>query len=384
MKPMALYFQTEEMEKSFAAYPEVLIIDSSYVISALKIKVYTLLNADGNGHCTVIGFCFAMEEDASIISFLIESFLKFNPRHSQTRSIMLDYPLYLTHLKAIMPHFSSATFFMCYHFSARAYQAKIMRNPGVPFQNLHERDVCTNLFKEMALAKDEKTYFEYYHRFKLYSPKSLFTYFVMNWHRRKEQWVDCMKDSNSWFLDQRHCGMETIGCSITELCSTYTSVPDFFRGLLSMMATLRLKRKKAALAIPVVGPIITPVFGMAEIQYQNLLTPYAFSLVKNQIQSSYRVKILDNEDSDLYTVISPKYGEILCTPVSCPCMVFTAIGLPCCHIFAIRNEKGLHGYEKSLCNVRWSLQYLRKNLDLDIKDIGLVQDGKLHVITSML
>lgn len=375
---MALYFQTEEMEKSFAAYPEVLIIDSGYAISDLRIKVHTFLNADGNGHCTIVGFCFAMEEDASIVSFLIETFIKFNPRCSQTKSIMLDHPLYTNRLKMIMCHFTTATSFMCYHFSLRAYQAKIMRNPGVPFQNLHERDVCTNLFKEMALAKDEKSYYEYYHRFKLYSPQSLFKYFVLNWHRRKEQWVDCMKDSNSWFLDQRHCGMETISCAVTELCSNYTSVKTFFHGLLTIMASLRLERKKAALEVPVKGPVIMPAFQMAQIQYQNFLTPYAFSLVKKQIQTSFRVKILDNDDVDQCTIISPKYGEILCSPVSCPCMVFTVIGLPCCHIFAVRNEKGMHGYERSLCNVRWSLQYLRRNLDLDIGDIGLVQDGKFQ------
>jgi zinc finger SWIM domain-containing protein 3 len=45
----AIYFQTTSMKRTYAAFPDVLMIDATYKLNALKMPLYVLMAIDGNG-----------------------------------------------------------------------------------------------------------------------------------------------------------------------------------------------------------------------------------------------------------------------------------------------------------------------------------------------
>jgi zinc finger SWIM domain-containing protein 3 len=64
----AIYFQTEEMRKTFAAFPELLFIDATYKLNDLRMPVYVMLVEDGNGESEIVCIWIVNQEDNQTIT----------------------------------------------------------------------------------------------------------------------------------------------------------------------------------------------------------------------------------------------------------------------------------------------------------------------------
>ena len=70
----AIYFQTSEMQRTFASYPELLLIDATYKLNNLNMPLYVLISVDGNGESEIV--C----QDKETITELVQEFKKHNSR----------------------------------------------------------------------------------------------------------------------------------------------------------------------------------------------------------------------------------------------------------------------------------------------------------------
>ena len=70
-----ILFQDQEMKDIlFAAYPEMVRVDSTYKLLELRFPVYVMLIEDGNGLSEVIALFMLLEETAESISAMVNVF----------------------------------------------------------------------------------------------------------------------------------------------------------------------------------------------------------------------------------------------------------------------------------------------------------------------
>ena len=89
------------------------------------------------------------------------------------------------------------------------------------------------------------------------------------------------------------------------------------------------------------------------------LTPYAFKFVKDQLQASSHVNVLNQQDDNEFTLSAAKNVQEphKATPLSCDCSFFTSMGLPCKHIFKVRHVLNIQAFSKTLVHERWTMDY---------------------------
>ena len=78
----AIYFQTSEMQRTFASYPELLLIDATYKLNDLNMPLYVLMSVDGNGESEIVCLWLTQFEDKETITELVQEFKKHNSRWS--------------------------------------------------------------------------------------------------------------------------------------------------------------------------------------------------------------------------------------------------------------------------------------------------------------
>jgi len=97
--------------------------------------------------------------------------------------------------------------------------------------------------------------------------------------------------------------------------------------------SLSLERDHRAITVFEKCPVnVIPVNNCLS-QYQLLLTPYAYSFVVKQFELSDKVNIVVNLNSSVDVYSNGR--KLLTTDSGCNCGFYTAMQLPCKHIFAL-------------------------------------------------
>lgn len=89
-----------------------------------------------------------------------------------------------------------------------------------------------------------------------------------------------------------------------------------------------------------------------------MLTPFVFKKIESEFKLREKVIIVSKSNGN--SVIETQSGYIV-TKESCTCHFFTAMKLPCKHIFKFLEESVLHLYVPTLCCVRWTKDYYHKS-----------------------
>ena len=92
----------------------------------------------------------------------------------------------------------------------------------------------------------------------------------------------------------------------------------------------------------------------AEEHFKEILTSYAFQLVLKQM--TLRCKGEYNN-----YIVKSSEGQLIVTSISCACMFFKSMSLPCRHIFALRQLQGMDLFDAELCTERWTREYYRQH-----------------------
>ena len=97
----------------------------------------------------------------------------------------------------------------------------------------------------------------------------------------------------------------------------------------------------------------------AEAHFKEILTSYAFQLVLKQMTLGCEVKFLSGEYNN--DIVKSSEGQLKVTSISCVCMFFKSMSLPCRHIFALRQLQGMNLFDAELCTERWTREYYRQH-----------------------
>jgi len=93
-----------------------------------------------------------------------------------------------------------------------------------------------------------------------------------------------------------------------------------------------------------------------EAEYVQMLTPYAFSLLKPHLDTYPYVEIYREVDEIACEFVTA-LGRIVTSFDACPCVFRISTGLPCHHIMAVRHLKNVAIFERQLVPDRWTRTY---------------------------
>lgn len=99
-------------------------------------------------------------------------------------------------------------------------------------------------------------------------------------------------------------------------------------------------------------------------EYQQLLTPYAFSFDVKQFEFCSKVEITESvqvNKNSYTTTIHSNGRSFLTSDCHCNCGFFAAMELPCKHIFALHKHANLDVFQAKLCATRWTRDYYRNS-----------------------
>ena len=223
-----------------------------------------------------------------------------------------------------------------------------------------QRNMCLEMLQQLAYATSEEKYDELYRQFCSCAPHTVLKYFNENWHPIRKQWTMGMKYASGNFLNGTNNRLECINAKLKSVISRYCSLEEFVDNFFLILRVLRSERDhKAALFAQKVPVVFHNKVDPASMSYMQYLTPYAYKFVEKQIQLKEKVKLCLEEEDQFYSMSSE--GRIHVSTLTCECMSWQSMMLPCRHIFALRAEVGIDLFEVALCDKRWSAAYYKES-----------------------
>ena len=205
---------------------------------------------------------------------------------------------------------------------------------------------------------------KFYQLLKERNLKQVIQYFDDNWHGIKQRWVEGLKCEACHYLNSTNNRLESINQKIKSVVTKYSSLVNFFQELMKCLDSLALERDHcAAMVFKKCSVNLYPENNCLS-EYQQLLTPYAFSFLIKQFKLCSQVKITEGVrvDKNSYTTtIHSKGRSFLTSDCHCNCGFHTAMELPCKHIFALRKHANLNVFQAKLCAIRWTHDYYRNS-----------------------
>ena len=85
-----LFFQDKIMKVTYAACPELIMVDATYKLNKLRMPLYLILIVDGNGKSEIVGLYRTSLETREAISEMVRLFKFHNSPWKSTRVILTD------------------------------------------------------------------------------------------------------------------------------------------------------------------------------------------------------------------------------------------------------------------------------------------------------
>ena len=85
-----MFFQDKQMKDAFSAYPELIFLDATYKLLQLGLPTYIMLCEDSNGQSEVFAVCLLVTEDASSMTWMMDTFKKCNSDWEKVHVVMAD------------------------------------------------------------------------------------------------------------------------------------------------------------------------------------------------------------------------------------------------------------------------------------------------------
>ena len=353
----SVYFQTQSWKKTYARYPELILIDATYKLNNLRMPLYIMLIVDGNGESEIVALWLVVNEDKPTIGHLMDVFVKHNDT-SNTRCIMADKDF--TERNVFAEKIPNATLMICLFHTLRTFRREITTEKvGI---NAAQRITVLEILSRLVYARNEEEYFKYYQQLKNTKLNRVIQYFNDNWHEIKEQWVEGLKRDACHYLNSTNNRLESINQKIKGVVTKHSSLLNFFQELMKCIDSLALERDHRAAMVFEKCPVnLKPIHNYLS-QYQQLLTPYAYSFVVKQFELSSKVKVTGNLSGNHHSSTIFSNGKKTQTSdCDCDCGFYAAMKLPCRHIFALCKHAMLDTYEEGLCAVRWSRDYYKNS-----------------------
>lgn len=343
------------MRRCLIAWPEILFIDGTYKITDRGFTLLLILVEDSNGKTELVAACLLAREDEQSMRWFLQTFRSENETAClKVKTVMTDKDM--TERKVIREVLPDAQLRLCAYHVLKAFSREV----GKESTNLKlaEKNKCLELFSKMVKSESLRTYNENYLKFRKEVPKTVLSYFDKNWHPIKQEWSKFGIGAQSFFNDTNN-RVESFNGHLKKPDKVGVNNPmdvfftKFFKFEKNRESEIDIEASKIFNE-----RLILDVKPNDPLQkYCDLLTPYAFNLVKNEIQAAPYLTLKKLPSGK--RIVPSK--DITYTPDldKCNCLHWISYGLPCCHIFAFREACQIDLYDPKLCLRRWTREYYK-------------------------
>ncbi|XP_033107285.1 uncharacterized protein LOC117109145 [Anneissia japonica] len=171
------------------------------------------------------------------------------------------------------------------------------------------------------------------------------------------------KTSN--YMNMTNNRLESINAKIKSCIHRYSTMPEFFCSLMKCIDVLEGERDQRAAEMVLKVPMQPPPNDIA--QYYEVLTPYAYNLVKIQYQLSKEYTVEHQQAGDYYVVCKDK-KKLQCDVAKCHCEFFSCMKLPSRHIFAVKKYSKSNVFDESVINERWQKEKYKSSQRLFLRN----------------
>nr|XP_047146225.1 zinc finger SWIM domain-containing protein 1-like [Hydra vulgaris] len=340
------------MKRFFSLYPELLLVDATYKLTNLRMPLYLLLVVGPNGESEIAAIFLTASEDCVSLSAMFEIFKEKNINWSKISSVFTYKDM--TEHECIKHAFPQINLLLCIFHVLRCMSREITTSK----MNISEaqRLVALKALQKMTYATTEKEYKKLRDEFHKVMPPPIVKYVEVNWHACRFEWVRCWQQQNITFGECTTNRLESINRRIKAVVSLLSSLPIFFKDLLTVIACMRQERDHKYITSTERVPVSAVASFQYERDYKDILTPFAFSFVKSQLDESVSI------DWDLANeIIQTSEKSETRSENTCECLFTKSMGLPCKHMFAARRAKKLQMFSENCIAPRWFKETVQKN-----------------------
>ena len=213
-----MFFQDEWMSSVYAAHPEIIFIDTTYMLLELRLPVYIII-------------AFPVCEDTQTISWLIHTFKEQNPDRSCLWVVMADKDIKeRENIKELFPDVIILIYLL--HTLHSFDKTNITSGHKV---------VILNILQQLAYSISIKEYEKHYKNLMPASPESVREYYNDIWHKIKEEWLMGMKFESGNFLNNTNKRLESFNGKLKSVIDRYSSLEDFVDHFFIVLTSLQTK-----------------------------------------------------------------------------------------------------------------------------------------------
>ena len=346
---VGLFFQDQKMQDTYHQFPELLMIDATYKLTELRMPLFVFLVVDGNGNSEIVAIHLTTEETEAALQKLATIFKRHNEAWIHTKVIITDKDL--TERAVFSKEFPTAALQLCLFHTLRTFKREItVEKMGI---TCGERDLLLELLSKMSYANSESEYNDAYTEFQAANVQPAIDYFEKNWHPIRRQWAAFGRNCEFNLGEATNNRLESINAKIKSVCTKNASLYTFFNEFFALLTVLRNERSHNVIMsrIKKLTPESFPYMSANDMQYAELVTPYAFHLIAGQ--AKLRDKVIINDG-----VVCSSEGLINVSQTRCECSFWKTLHLPCRHILAFRKSEQMEYFDVDLVAERWCLNYM--------------------------
>ena len=155
---IVIVFQEGIMKSTFAAFPEVILIDATYKLTELRMPVYLMMVVDGNGQSEIVcAFVTVLETEESMTK-MVEVFKSQNPAWVSSRVLISDKDC--NERAVFTKEFPGICLRFCLFHVLRSFRREITCDKmGI---QAGERDHALEILSKLAYARSESDYNQHY------------------------------------------------------------------------------------------------------------------------------------------------------------------------------------------------------------------------------
>ncbi|KAI5754201.1 hypothetical protein M8J77_006720 [Diaphorina citri] len=327
-----IYFQTLRMKQAFEKYPQIVLLDATYCLNNLNLPLYILMVINGNGQGEVAATFLLAHETEANIKKMLSIFKTHNPSFQSMKTVFTDKDFKeRKSLQEELPHVSLK---LCMFHTLRTFNRQITTEKMSI--NSETRKRVLRILQKMIYASNEEMYEQYYNQLLQLNLTKLSEYFNKNWHSIKEEWVvGLMKQEYTLnIVTTNH--LECLNQKIKEVVTRNSPIIQFFKDLVTLLDSIYDEAKVKSIQM-YTKKSTGPTNGSIEEKYSNLLTPFAYGIIINELSE---IQNVDTEQLVNYST----------TNTSCQCTFNRNTSLPCRHVLALLKKCGANLYQPDLIN----------------------------------
>lgn len=352
-----IYFQDATMKSMFAAFPEIIFVDATHRVNDRNMPLQVVMCADGDGETQIVALLIIRSENVNVMMQSFEIFIDENANCDKIEIVMVDkHASNLATFSAIFPHAEiNLCVFHVQQIFVREVTAK-KRNISIEVQKEAQK-----ILTKMIYCKSENEYDDLYQQLERIASAELMHYFDNQWNTQeiKPMWVGYHVNKGSHFHNRTNNRTETFNQKLKQLLTRFAPLKKMFKETIIVLSTLADERnyRKVTNAEKNPAKILNEL--PFEHDYRKLLTQFAFSHVKTQIDRIADVQFsIVEEDRAFVFGANHTFTEV--SAQQCTCEFFKTMRLPCKHILAFLAKKEENQFQPAVCNQRWYKSTLSK------------------------